>query len=388
MNYVGIDISKYKHDCFILSDYGEVLIDDFSFTNDAEGFGELLNILSLCDKNEIKIGFEATAHYGINLKLFLEKNGYSFMELNPVLISKFVKSQTLRKTKTDKLDARVIAQYLIQVEYKPHPTSFYHNYSLKSLTRLRDTLVRQRSGYLVRLTNVLDCVFPEFKPFFGNKFSVTALFILANYGSPQTIANMNSRSSEILRRKSRGSFTMDKFVRLKHLAKNTVGEWNELYRLELKTLLDIYSQLDSKINELETEITQIITGINPPTLSIRGVGPISAAIIVSEFGDFSRFSSPDKMLSFAGLEPGYFQSGNSEHAGKMVKRGSSILRYTIINCCRTMRLYNEVFAAYYIKKIAQGKPHNVALTHMAKKLVRVIYKLETTGVAFDPSKLR
>ena len=388
MNYVGIDISKYKHDCFILSDYGEVVNDGFLFTNDAAGFAQLLKVLTDCDKSETRIGFEATAHYGINLKLFLEKNGYSFMELNPLLLSKFINSQTLRKTKTDKLASQMIALYMSQVVYKPYPKLFYHNYSLKSLTRLRDKLVRQRSCYLVRLTNVLDCVFPEFKPLFDNKFSVTALFILANYGSPDAIANMNSRSFDILRRKSRGSFTMDKFVRLKHLAKNTVGEWNEIYALELKSLLDLYSQLDSKISELESAITKIITKMNPPTLSIRGVGPVSAAVIVSEFGDFSRFSSPDKMLSFAGLEPGYFQSGTSEHTGRMVKRGSSILRYTIINCCRAMRLHNETFAVYYLKKISQGKTHNVALTHMAKKLIRVIYKLETTGATFDSSKLR
>lgn len=387
MNYVGIDISKYKHDCFVMSDLGEV-INGFSFMNDAAGFAELLKILSKSNRNEMRIGFKATAHYGLNLKLFLEKNGYSFMELNPVLISKFIKCQTLRKTKTDKLDARMIAQYMFQVDYKPYPASFYHNYSLKSLTRLRDELVRQRSGYMVRMTNVLDCVFPEFKPFFGNRFSVTALYILANYGSPEAVANMNVRSFDILRRKSHGNFTMDKFVRLKQLAKNTVGEWNEIYRLELETLLDIYSQLDSKISGIESEITKIVTEMNPPTLSIKGVGPISAAIIVSEFGNINRFSSPNKMLSFAGLEPGYFQSGSSEFTGRMVKRGSSLLRYTLMNCCRALRLYNEVFAAYYLKKVGEGKPHRVALSHMAKKLVRVIYTLETTGKTFDPSKLQ
>lgn len=199
---------------------------------------------------------------------------------------------------------------------------------------------------------------------------------------------MNSCSFDILHRKSRGNFSMDKFVRLKQLAKNTVGEWNEIFRLELQTLLDIYSQLDSKIDRLEKEITEIVTEMNPPTLSIKGVGPLSAAVIVSEYGDIRRFSSPDKMLSFAGLEPGLFQSGASKFTGRMVKRGSSILRYTLINCCRSMRLHNEVFAAYYLKKIAEGKPHRVALSHMAKKLVRIIYTLEISGDAFDPAKLR
>ena len=385
MNYVGIDISKYKHDVCIINVFGEVICDALSFTNDAAGFAELLNILSQSGQDEMRIGFEATAHYALNLKLFLEKNGYSFMELNPLLVNKFIKGQTLRRTSTDKLCANAIARYMLQVEYKPYPASFYHNYSLKSLTRLRDRLVRQRSGYLVRLTNVLDHIFPEFKPFFENRFSATALYILANYGSPEAIANMNSRSFDILRRKSRGAFTMDKFVKLKSLARNTVGGWNSIFELELETLLDIHTRIDDKINRLEAEITGIISEMNPPTLSIKGVGPISAAIIISEIGDIRRFTSPDKVLSFAGLEPGYFQSGTFEHSGRMVKRGSSILRYTIINCCRSMRLHNEVFSAYYYKKIAEGKPHRVVLSHMAKKLVRLIYKLETTGTPFDPS---
>jgi len=86
MNYAGIDISKYKHDCFIITDLGEVLNKGFSFANNTEGFSTLLNELRKSDKENLRIGFEATGNYSINLKLFLEKNGYSFMEINPVLI--------------------------------------------------------------------------------------------------------------------------------------------------------------------------------------------------------------------------------------------------------------------------------------------------------------
>jgi hypothetical protein len=147
-------------------------------------------------------------------------------------------------------------------------------------------LVSGRSRYLIQITNVLDCIFPEFKPIFGNKFSVTALYILAHYPSPEAIANMNSRSYDILRRISRGKFSMDKFVKLKSLAKNTVGVYDKCYGIELETLIDLYSQIDSKIGELEAEITQIIETLNPPTLSVKGIGAVSAAVIVSEFGDF------------------------------------------------------------------------------------------------------
>ena len=84
MYYVGIDISKYKHDCFICTETGEIIEENLSFTNTNEGFIQLLNLLkSLDNSQEIRIGFEATGHYGMNLKLFLEKNNYSFMEFNP-----------------------------------------------------------------------------------------------------------------------------------------------------------------------------------------------------------------------------------------------------------------------------------------------------------------
>jgi transposase len=388
MNYAGIDISKCKHDCFILSDFGEVVNEGFSFANNAEGFKALEKELNLCGKGNVRIGFEATGNYSINLKLFLEKNGYDFMEINALLVKEYIKSNSLRRTTTDKLSARAIAGYIHAKEYRPHQMDFYDCFALKQLTRFRSSLVKTRSRYMIQLTNVLDCIFPEFKPFFGNKFSVTALYILSNYSSPEAISKMNLRSYDNLRRKSRGSFSMDKFVALKSLAKNTVGCYNKCYGAELDWLLDLYAQIDCKINEVEAEITQTIEKLNPPTLSIKGVGPISAAVIVSEYGDFSRFENPNKMLSFAGLEPGYFQSGTSEYKGHMVKRGSPHLRSTLMNCCRSLRLHNETFAVYYRKKVSEGKPEGVALSHMAKKLVRLIYTLETKGVEFNPEKLR
>ena len=388
MNYMGIDISKYKHDCFVLSDFGEVVNEGFSFANDAEGFRKLEQELHLYGKGNVRIGLESTGNYGINLKLFLEKIGFDFMEINPLLIKEYIKGNSLRRTKTDKLDSKAIAGYLLEKGYRPHRTEFYSKFALKQLTRLRSRLVSIRSSYLVRMTNVLDCIFPEFKPLFAGKFSVTALYILAHYPTPEAISNMNSRSYDILRRKSRGSFSMDKFVTLKEMARNTVGVYEKCYGVELETLLDLHSQIDCKIDEVEAEITQIVEELNPPTLSIKGVGTASAAVIISEFGDFSRFDNPNQMLSFAGLEPGYFQSGTSEHNGHMVKRGSPHLRNALLSCCRPLRLHNETFAVYYRKKISEGKHESVALSHMAKKLVRLIFALETKGILFDPEKLR
>ena len=387
MYFVGIDISKFKHDCAIVDELGDVITPSWSFQNDCEGFSLLRELLDVLD-GEKKIGLEATGHYGQNLKLFLENSGFSFMEFNPLLVNRFVHSKSLRKTKTDSIDALMIAQYLMTVEYKPYPPSFYTLEKLKSLTRFRDSLIRQRSKQLVELTNILDKVFPEFKPFFKGRFSATALYILSHYASPEKISNMNSKSYESLRRLSRGKFSMVDFVELKTLARNTVGSTSDYLLQEMEITIDIYNQLQSKVEEIEQQINDCVLGLDPPMLTIPGIGVSSAAVILSEFGDFSKFKSPSKLLSFAGMEPGYFQSGTSESTGKMVKHGSSHLRYAMMNCAQTVINNEPTFAAYYAKKRAEGKEHRVALTHVAKKLLRVIYTLQTKELSYNPDLVR
>ena len=389
MYFVGIDISKYKHDCCIISAANQKVVSKVTIENNKSGFEELLTIInSLSNPADIKIGFESTAHYALNLELFLENSLLTFMEVNPVLISEYKKSKTLRRTKTDSVDCESIARWLMTVEYKPHPKGFYHAYSLKSLTRLRDKLIRQRSFYLVKITNVLDHTFPEFKPFFSERFSKTALYLLENYGSAEKMARMNSVSYEKLRSLSRGKFSPQQFLQLKELAANTVGVNNSIFDVELNSLLTLYKSLNKEIDILEKEIIKLIEEIHPHYMSIPGIGPLSAAVIYSEYGDISNFSNSGQMLAFAGIEPGINESGTESHGGKMVKRGSSQLRYTLINCCMPLIRFDMTFATYYAKKRGEGKPHRVAITHVAKKLIRVIYALERQDIDFNTQKLR
>ena len=274
------------------------------------------------------------------------------------------------------------------VEYRPYPSLLYHTEKLKSLTRFRDSLIRQRSRQLVELTNILDKVFPEFKPFFSGRFSVTALHILSNYSSPEKISNMNSKSYEALRKLSRGRFSTVDFAKLKQLAKNTVGSTEDYLLQEMQIVLELYSKLDSMIDETERSIKECISDMNPPMLTVPGIGIESAAVMLAEFGDFSKFDNASQMLSFAGIEPGYFQSGTSETTGKMVKHGSSYLRYTLMNCAQTVVNYEPTFAMFYSKKRAEGKPHRVALSHVVKKLLRVVYTLQTKNIAYDAELVR
>ena len=181
------------------------------------------------------------------------------------------------------------------------------------------------------------------------------------------MTRMNSVSYDKLRCISRGKFSIQKFLRLKELADNTVGVNNSIFDLELNSLLTLYKSLSNEINTLESEIIKLIEQVHPHYMSIPGINPISAAVIYAEYGDISNFSNSGQMLAFAGIEPGIDEFGTKSHGGRMVKHGSSQLRYVLLNACLPLIRFDLTFATYYAKKRAEGKKHRVAITHVAKE---------------------
>ena len=384
--YIGIDISKYKHDFCIISNAGEVIVENSSFENNKKGFQSLLDQLKPYNKSDVHIAFEATGHYSLNLELFLIDQGYSFMKMNPLVIHQFLKARSLRRTKTDKADSLTIANYLMSVQYKPNSHLLYNIYTLKSLCRSREQLIKERSKFQVLLTNELDKSFPELKPFFNNMISNTLLYILEKYKNINHISLM--KDYESLRKISHGKFSYAKFAKLKELAKNSIGHYDDNSDLLISTYVSIINNFNEKIDPIDKQISTIIKELNPKMLTIPGLGEISAATILSEYGDINNFSSPNKMLAFAGLEPSVIQSGTLENNGKMVKHGSGHLRYAIMNIAMSILRYSPTFYDYYLKKRSEGKCHRVALSHVCKKLIRVIYSLEKYNQDFDPSLLK
>ena len=384
--YVGIDISKYKHDFCIISNAGELIVENSSFQNNKIGFQCLLEHLKPYNKSDIRIAFEATGHYSLNLELFLTNNGYTYIKTNPLIIHQFLKARSLRRTKTDKADSITIAKYLMSVPYQPNSDLLYTIFTLKSLCRARESLIKERSKFAVLLTNELDKSFPELKPFFNNMISSTLLYILEKYTNTKHIAAMKDYDS--IRKVSHGKFTYAKFAKLKELAKNSVGFHNENTDLLISTYVSIYNDFNNKIDPIENQISTIIKVLNPRMLTIPGIGEISAASILSEYGDIQHFSSPNKMSAFAGLDSSINQSGTLESYGKMVKHGSGHLRYAIMNSSMTILRFSPEFYDYYLKKRSEGKCHRVALSHVCKKLIRVIYTLEKNDIDFNPSLLK
>jgi len=388
--FIGIDIAKYKHDCFILNHEGEVIRESFSFTNDRTGFAYLKEILSTLDSNQtMRIGFESTGHYAMNLKVFLEENGFSYMQFNPFLIKRFAQATTLRKTKTDKVDARLIALYLMSVDYKPYPSQSYHIKNLKSLTRDRDDLIKQRTHQLVKLTNLLDLIFPEFKPFFGHSLtSSTCLYLLDHYLTPSKIARMNLDSYHKMTFELRRTLSYARFCTLKQLARDSVGSEDPTLTYLLKKALELYHFINHQVLDIEQLIEQTYAQLDSHIHTISGIGIQSAACILAEFESVERFDTSDQMLAFAGLEPSRKQSGESESKGKMVKHGSPYLRQSLMNVSAFIIIHNPILYEYYRKKRNEGKLHRVALTHVAKRIVRIIFHLEKHHLDFDLAKMR
>ena len=152
--------------------------------------------------------------------------------------------------------------------------------------------------------------------------------------------------------------------------------------LELQHTICLIRELDAEIEDIEVAIKTIMEEMQSPITTIPGIGFRMGAMILAEIGDFSRFDSPDKVLAYAGMSPSTYQSGQLSLSGTyshMEKRASRYLRYALYNATKYVCLWDPGFAAYLAKKRAEGKHYNVAISHAAKKLVRVIYHLEKTN---------
>ena len=379
--YIGIDIAKYKHDFCIISSTGEVIVQNNSFENNKKGFQLFFSYLKPYNKADVQILFESTAHYSMNLELELIDQGYSFMKMNGLIIKQFFKAQTLRKTKTDKADAFALTHYLMANTYKPNSNRLYHIYSLKSLCRTRDRLVRERSKFKIYITNELDKSFPEIKKFFDNKISITLLYILEKYKNKNKIALMKDYDS--IRKVSAANFSFTRFLLLKQLAKESIGHPTETSDFLIESYVKSINCLSEQINSIEKQIIEAVRKLDTHILSIPGIAEISAGSIIAEFGDIKNFESPEKMLAFAGLEPSIRQSGTLSTEGHMVKHGSGYLRNAIMRVVNSLVMHDQVFNEYYNKKRDEGKHHLVAQSHVAKKLIRIIYTLEIKDIDYD-----
>lgn len=387
MIIAAVDVAKDKHDCFITNSDGEVLFDAFTIPNSQEGFDDFFEkIRSVADSlQNVKVGLEATGHYHLNLLGFLLDKGLTTYLINPLHTNLFRKGLSLRKTKTDTVDARAIAMLLLSDRtLQPYSLTSYQNEELKSLTRYRADKVRERAKLKSSLARLVVILFPELEKLVPTLHMVSVYDLLAEFPGASLIAGAHlTRLTHLLSDSSKGRYGREKAVEIRNAARASIGTVFPAKSLELRHTIEHIRFLDKEIDEIESQIFSIIDTDPPRMMDIPGMGPRMVAVIMAEVGDFNRFSSPDKLLAYAGLSPTTYQSGQlTSTYAKMEKRGSRYLRYALFNATKFVCIWDPTFKAYLAKKLAEGKHYNVAISHAAKKLVRLIYHLETTKEAY------
>jgi len=386
MIYAGIDVSKDKHDCLVSDSDGLVLVEPFTISNNRNGFDDLLSKLKSCseDLSNIKVGLEATGHYSNNLLEFLISLGLATIVINPLHTNLYRKSLSLRKTKTDKVDAYSIVTMLRTESLKSYSQTSYHVRELKSLTRYRFSLVQDLAKLKSSYSRLLVILFPELEKLVPTLHLVSIYSLLSEFSTARQIANCHlTRLKHLLAASSKGRYGDAKAIEIRDAARSSIGSFSEMKALELKQTIQRILILEKQIILIESKINPIVDSLHSPLLSVPGISYRMAAIIISESENFENFDRAEQVLAYAGLEPSVYQSGQltSTHT-KMVKRGSKYLRYALFNAAKYVCHWDSHFGEYLAKKRSEGKAYNVAVSHAAKKLTRVLFHLVKSNQVF------
>lgn len=376
--FVGIDIAKNTHVASVISHQGEIIANPFSFDNNFKGFELLLSNISSLNINDVVIAFESTGHYHCNLFNFLTNHGYLCQLINPLITSKFRKLN-IRDVKNDRFDSLSIANYLLFTysnETKSH--EFIIN-ELKELCMEREDLKLQITRLYIKLTAALDQVFPELKAFFRGNLKINAAHnLLKEFPTAFEITKVRiDKLTNVLSLNSKG-YRQDKALKLKELAKHSVGYHSSSISQHIKHMIYQIELLESQIEEVTQEITLNVDPISQPLKQIPGLSDVTIAYILSTISSIDKFSSSDKILAFAGLDPKIRQSGNFKATStRMSKRGNKLLRYALIWGAYNLTKNSKTMKEYYLKKRSEGKSHYNALGHCSKKLVKYIFYILT-----------
>lgn len=307
MFIIGVDIAKRSHEAVIITEDGQIVRKAFNFRNNCTGYNLLLEqVRKLTNvKSQIVFAMESTAHYWLALYTRLLKDGYTVIVLNPIQ-SHSLRELYIRKTKTDAKDSLIIADLVrfgrCQASNVPQDKIL----ALRELCRSRSYLMDTAADLKRKLIALLDRIFPEYEALFDSIFGKASVAVLRKYPTPQKLKNAHlEKLTEILWESSSGRFGEWKARQLKEIAYNSFGIEDScgVYSALLGMFLEQILSLTEQADLLEKQIASLLKEFDTPLTSIPGVGAVLAATILSEIGDISRFSSADKLLAFAGLDP-------------------------------------------------------------------------------------
>ena len=285
------------------------------------------------------------------------------------------------------MDTFLIAKHLmLQSSYRFVSLKDLDMMDLKDFGRFHQKAIKQRTTLKIQLTSYVDQTFPELQYFFKSGLHQKTVYaLLKEAPNAQAVASAHlTHLSHLLDSASHGRFKKDTARELRVLAQKSVGSPDKAISIQITQTIERIELLDSQLEKVETEMREIMDFHDSVIMTIPGIGYVNGGIILGEIGDIHRFSSPTKLLAYAGLDPVVYQSGNfNATRTRMSKRGSRTLRFALVNAAHNVVKNNATFKTYYDAKKAEGRSHYNALGHCAGKLVRVIYKMLTDNVEFN-----
>ncbi len=387
--HVGLDVGKHRHHACVRDTVTDRYSKVFSFTVDREGFERFLAFLEEEGvKEEVLVGVEASGPYALTIAHFLVEHGYPTVEVNPFQAAEFRKSQG-KKAKTDRVDARSLAAFLMVGSYKQmaHSNPLLEN--LRELTRFRSDLLQDRTRQLNRLQETVAEAFPELGSHLASLNSPTALELLARYPGPEALANDPAGVAASLSKVSHGHISQAQTEAIISSARLTVGLLHRQMALSLKLrlLAEAVLSLNAQITEIEHAIEELFKQL-PHKPSDFPIGKVqSLASILAEIDDINRFATLKQFLSHFGWCPKTFQTGvfslahpRMSHAGNpYVRRVIWMLAILAVKSVPRLR-------DYFQHRTAAGKKKMHSTVAVARKLLSIIYAVLKTGRPYDPKQ--
>ena len=390
MYIVGIDIGKNHHEASIVSPEGKQIGHSLRFATTHKGADSLMSfIFNNIGNSSCIFGMEATGHYWYPIYSFLKARGYTIYVINPIQ-SDSLRKMYIRQTKNDSIDSFLIAEVIRFGQFTTTSMADENILAMRQLCRYRDSVISSRTEIKLRISTIIEQIFPEYEKQFSSLWLSTSMGILEKYLTPENIENAPiDELFEIIKDKSHNKLTMKKAISIREAAADTFGIKiaQDAFSFQLKQLIDRMNFLDKQIEALDIEIMKYYEQFDCYLHTIPGIGIIGAATILAEIGDISRFKNSSSLIAFAGIDPTVRQSGefNSTH-NHMSKRGSPYLRHAIFLAATTCSFHNSPLNAYYKKKRDQGKHHLTATGAVARKLTTVIYAVLRDSKPYEPKK--
>lgn len=404
---VGLDVAKGESQVQAFLDKKKPYKRSFKVAHTIEGLENLHQYLREIENvTGIRppVVLESTGHYHTPVVQYFEERGYLLIIVNP-LISYRAKSSSLRKVKTDLIDARHLCELYYKEDLEPYKKRGIQLLNLRNLSRQHANITSIYVQTKLQFQAVLDQVFPEYRGVFGDLYSVVSLLTLLEFPTSEDISAVDeetvaNRINELCPSRSRKWANTQAEKLMAASARNPFQR--TLYQshiLSLEMYIKMLLEYQKHLSKFEEEINALAKEIEEYKIiqSIPGIGEKIATTIISEIGEIDRFNHPKKLVAFAGIDPSIFESGKFKGSvNRITKRGSSRLRhalYMAVRCairdCRKKKTTDEIIPRnkrlreFYDKKREEGKPFKVAVIACANKLLQWIYALLQNNSTFQ-----